>query len=111
MIPTWWQFLLLSLAAYRITRLLGWDDLPPVLRTRRWLLGEYWLAEKDSPAEGPYYDRPFLAAMFQCAFCLGWWVSLCWWAAWTAWPHATIQASIPFALAATVGLIAKRLDP
>jgi hypothetical protein len=39
-IPTWWQFLLLALAAARLTRFVGWDDLTIQLRRRVTRLGD-----------------------------------------------------------------------
>ena len=46
-----------------------------------------------------------------CPFCLGAWIALGFWVAWIVWPHWTLMAATPFALSATVGLIAANLDP
>jgi hypothetical protein len=35
--PSWWQLVLLGLAVFRVTRLIGWDDL--TILPRRWLTG------------------------------------------------------------------------
>lgn len=119
MIPNWWQFLLLSLLAFRLTRLAGWDDFPPIAATRDWVVGAKWvfipnngrLTPAEEIEEGWWeHDRPLLAALFQCAFCLGWWISLAVAAAWWLWPHATVLVSLPFALSSVVGLVAKNLD-
>jgi hypothetical protein len=146
-IPSPWVGLALALAAYRLTRLGGWDDFPPIAKTRAWILGERWVAE-DTPAdiesldlsdralaligEGmtqiapslpgkqpssevgyvrPAYDRPTLAHLFHCPFCLGWWVSLLTYGAWLLDPTWTLYAAAPFALSGVVGLIARNLDP
>lgn len=81
LVPGWWPFVLLALAAWRTWRLLAEDvilDLP-----RAELLGR-------AP------DK--LVDMWLCPWCLGWWVTLAWWGAWLAWPHATLIAATPFAL-------------
>lgn len=43
-VPSWWQAVLLVLAAYRLTRLGGWDAFPPVAKLRAGLIGEEWKA-------------------------------------------------------------------
>lgn len=140
MIPSAWTFALLALAAFRTTRLLGWDTFLPVARVRARLLGEWvearcsacqkvredyelvapnqWVGVEACPncrstepacfVEG--YDRPGLADLFTCAFCLGFWVSLAFYLAWLAAPKATLVAALPLALSAAVGLAAKNLD-
>jgi hypothetical protein len=42
-IPHPWPALVLVLAAYRWTRLGGWDDWPPIYRVRAWIIGETWV--------------------------------------------------------------------
>lgn len=102
--PTSFAFVLLALAAYRVTRLIGWDDITDGLRRRATGLGDW--AGGDLP---PSY-RPGLDKWLHCPFCLGWWVALGWWAAWAVWPEGTMAAATPFAIAAVVGLIGKQLD-
>lgn len=47
-LPTrWWEWMILVFGAYRLTRLVGWDDWPPIVRARVWLLREYWVAVDD----------------------------------------------------------------
>lgn len=121
MIPHPLACVVLVLAAYRWTRLLGWDDLPPILRARAWALGEavHVSGSSNSAAgltsEQPYitvtYRRPLLAHFVHCAFCLGFWVSCLTYAAWLLWPRPTLYAAGAFALSAAVGLVAKNLDP
>lgn len=94
MIPSWWQALLLALAAHRLWRLLAWDELTEPLRLR---LVRY---------NKPRY-RADLAHWIQCGWCLGFWVSLAWWGAWQVWQHGTVVAAVPFALSVVVGLLAR----
>lgn len=37
------ELLVLVLAAYRLTRLGGWDDWPPIYKLRAWVIGEHWV--------------------------------------------------------------------
>lgn len=140
MIPGAWTFALLALAAYRATRLLGWDSFPPVAHARAKLLGEWveprcsscraertdyaltaerhWVGLEGCPNCGSTepadwiegFDRPLLGELFGCAFCLGFWVCLGFYLAWLAAPTATLVGAVPFALSALVGLAAKNLD-
>jgi hypothetical protein len=43
MLPSPWVALVLVFAAYRGTRLLGWDDWPPIYKLRAWAIGEHWI--------------------------------------------------------------------
>lgn len=140
-LPDWFEFVVLALAAYRLTRLAGWDEFPLAARVRAWVIGERWIAahpEQDVPlserihagyyAEDvtlpgktpesenveevrPAYDRPTLAHLVHCPFCMGWWISLAVYCAWLAAPRPTLYVMLPFALSALVGLTAKNLDP
>lgn len=140
MIPNVWTFALLALAAFRATRLLGWDTFPPVARARALLLDE-WVepicpscragredCEMTAPASWTGlarcpncssdaaaifregYGRPLLGELFSCAFCLGWWVCLGLYLSWVVLPTATLVLSVPLALSTLVGLAAKNLD-
>lgn len=138
MIPSATTFAILALAAYRLTRLVGWDDFPLAARLRAWAIGERWIAAtleapagtddlirayaldpdtslpgKTPPSEvadvRPAYDRPTLAHLVHCPFCIGWWISLATWVAWVAW-HPVAYGLVPFAISGAVGLIAKNLD-
>lgn len=122
MIPSPWVGLILALAAYRITRLIGWDDLPPIAKARWWLLGARTVGTSASTSAGmgltsetttwvTTYRRPLLAHFIHCAFCLGFWCSVVVYVAWLEVPTQTLYAAVPLALAAVVGLIAKQLDP
>lgn len=121
MIPPPYAFILLALGAFRLTRLAGWDDLPPIAAARAWLVGEEWTAGRTPDLPGktpdseidevrPSYRRPLLAHFVACPWCIGAWISLGVYTAWLLAPHATLLVLVPFALSGVVGLIAKNLD-
>lgn len=118
MIPEPWVALVLALAAYRICRLVGWDDLPPIQRIRDWLTGATLSAASspnagytaEQPAYAWTYRRPLLAHFLGCAFCQGFWISVAIYVCWLEWPQPTLYGMAPLALSAAVGLIAKNLD-
>lgn len=58
----------------------------------------------------PAYDRPTLAHLIHCPFCLGFHISLGVYLFWVWQPHWTIVGLMPFALSGAVGLLAKNLD-
>ena len=93
-IPSWYGFVLLALAAYRTWRLIAEDAIldrirEPVLRR---------LPKK-------------LEEGMACPFCLGAWIVIGWWLAWTAWHEWTLIVAAPFALSGAVGVFAAHLDP
>ena len=98
-VPSWYELLLFALAAYRLWRLLAWDEITEPARL--------WITRYSQGPKKPY--RATLGTFIQCGFCLGFWVALAWWGAWQAWPHATLIAAAPFAISALVGTLA-RLD-
>lgn len=124
--PTMFQAAVLVFGAYRLTRLVGWDDFPPVAVTRAWILGERWVLPVQGDAEPNFagkqppdtdvdevhvtYDRPLLAHLVHCPFCVGWWISLAVTVLWVFFPTESIYTLAPFALSGAVGIIAKNLD-
>lgn len=102
-IPSWWQALLLSAAAYRLWRLIGLDTITEPLRRRATGLPDSW-EHGDDPPKG---YREWLATFLQCPWCLGADVAIVWWIGWLVWPHAVTVAAVPFALSAAVGLLGK----
>lgn len=121
MIPSAWPAVVLALAAFRLTRLLGWDDLPPIARLRARAVGLKVVMHGSSNAVGGLtneepdvvvtYRRPLLHHFLSCPFCQGFWVSVVVYAAWRFEPTGTLYAAAPLALSAAVGLVAKNLDP
>ncbi len=91
-IPNWYSLVLLSLASYRVFRLLAEDTILDPLRDR--------FAKPESKTS------EFLA----CAYCFGAWISIAWWFAWVAWPHWSLVIAAPFAISAIVGVTASKLD-
>jgi hypothetical protein len=156
----------LVFAAYRLTRLAGWDDFPLAVKIRDLVIGTHWISTvppevirvrleegesltdhvktawssgadpladirefaerqvngpddlglpgKQPPSEAvavrPAYDRPTLAHLIHCPFCVGFWISLATWLTWLAW-HPVEYGMMPFAISGAVGLIAKNWDP
>lgn len=113
MIPAALVCVVLTLGAFRLARLVGWDDLPPVEKLRAKLIGEvaYYNDVERKGAPIYRYRRPALAKFVHCPWCQGFWVSLLVYLAWLAWPTGTVYALAPFALSAAVGLLARNLDP
>jgi hypothetical protein len=98
-IPSVWVFALLTLAAFRVWRLLAIDTFPPVEKVRNRLLFP----------DGKHLNKP-LAEFLKCSYCSGFWVTLIWYLAWLLWPHAAVVAAVPFALSAVVGAWSARFD-
>ncbi len=92
------------LAAYRLTRLVGEDQLPPLPKLRERLTRPV-MGEDDWE-----FGRPTLAYFLSCPFCLGFWVGLAVYIAWLSASTPTLYAMTPFAISGAVGLIAKNLD-
>lgn len=106
-IPNWYTTILLGLAAFRATRLVGWDTITRAWRIR-WLTHR---AEVDGTVYiGPGAYRPRVDEFVHCPWCLGFWVSLAWWLGWWAEPRVVGSVAVWFALSAIVGLVAKNWD-
>lgn len=100
-VPGWWQFVLLALASFRCYRLLAEDAV--LDRPRRWLIGLGDWREGQPPPAG---YRPRLGEFLNCAYCLGFWLSLAWWGGWVWQPHWALVAATPLAISGLVGIIA-----
>ncbi len=119
MIPSPWVAVVLALGTFRIVRLIGWDDLPPIQRIRDWMTGARYAASSgpnagfttEQPSHAWTFRWPLLAHFLGCAFCQGFWVSAVVYVCWLEWPTPTLYGLAPFALNAAVGLVAKNLDP
>lgn len=126
--PDPYALAILIAAAFRLARLVGWDDLTITLRGR--LTGvedrhyqsmvhavEQEMAAGRDPFANPDTrlgqlgrQRYYIAKLIRCAWCGGFWISAVLWLAWQLWPVGIIVACTPFAISAGVGLIAKNLD-
>lgn len=114
MIPSPWVAVVLALGAFRIVRIVGWDDWPYAVRLRHWLggrnernRGEHVFANDERGT----YTRPVLAKFLSCPWCFGFHLSCVIYVLWLLFPTSTLYALAPFALSAAVGLIARNLDP
>lgn len=117
----WWADPVLlvvnALAAYRLTRLLLVDALPPLPRVRaalheralrRWRARHHPYGVDE--VRDAYGDEPPLSTLITCPWCLGWWVSAGVALAATAagpWWHIAAAA---LALSAAVGALHEQLD-
>lgn len=111
-VPSALVTVILVLAAFRITRLIGWDDFPPVRRVRdRVLKTTVDRSMTQRQPEPVYrYGRPILAQFVQCPYCLGFWVVLVCWLGWVVTPDV-LYVLVPFALSGAVGIVGRMLDP
>lgn len=125
--PDAWPALILALAAFRLTRLAGWDDL--TIRPRRWLTGlgddehkkwASWIEHEQERGADPWQHgapppvgprRYYLSKLIRCPWCVGFWIALLVTIAYVCAGGYAVLAGMPFALSAVVGLVAKHLDP
>jgi uncharacterized membrane protein YjdF len=123
-VPEPWLFALLAALAFRLTRLVGWDDV--TTRVRGWLgvtdatyLHQIEVIEEmEAVGEEPFSDRReaarwYLARLIRCPWCAGFWVSLLVALGAAACDQISWGWALPvgFALSAVVGLVAKQWDP
>lgn len=111
-VPSAWVSVVLALGVYRLVRLVGWDDFPPVHRLRARVIGEtaHWNPAESRDTAIYRYKRPTLQHFLNCAFCQGFWFSTIAYLGWRFEPTWTLYALAPLALSGAVGLIAKNLD-
>ncbi len=94
-VPSAFETVILVAAVYRVFRLIAFDTITDGVRARLF--------------KG---DRlPGLQLFIECPWCAGFWLTLLVWGSWIVWPHATMVAAVPWAIALGVGLIPKSLDP
>jgi hypothetical protein len=104
-IPNWYEFALLSLAAYRVFRLLSEDTV--LDRPREYVVGlSGWTEGRPTP---PGY-RVRLAEFLLCSSCFGFWISVAWWLAYQLWEFGTVVAAVPFAISTVVIGVASLLN-
>lgn len=89
-------FIILSLATFRISRLLTVDVIFDDIRNKIW--------EKRPP------HTHKIGYLFTCTWCMSIWVASLITICYTIIPVATALICIPFAMSAIAGLIANRLD-
>jgi hypothetical protein len=94
-VPSWWEFVLLTAASYRLWRLVAIDTIAD--RPRDWLLDRL--------------DEKWEIGLV-CPWCSGFWICLGVWGLWQwtadASDAATVTAlAVPAAMSAAVGLLAK----
>lgn len=107
-VPDWYETLLLSLAAFRLWRLISEDDILDRPRRRLLRLGDEWQEDGD-PVPDDY--RSGLASFLTCPWCSGAWLAGAWWLAWLAFDEWATGLAVPLAMSATVGIVRGRLDP
>lgn len=104
------ELLLLALAAYRSTRFVLTDSVTNGFR-------EWWYIRFPPPhlvVEAKQDDEWLaltphpLGTLFSCSYCLGFWFSLAWSAAYWAWPVPVTYAALPLALSVVVGKLGER---
>lgn len=96
MIPSWFELLLLGLAAFRVWKLLGDDVILDGFRG--------WLFKRAFRLGGPK-AKDYVETLIECPWCSGLHLSFAWWGAWMLWPNGTTIAAVPFAISAIVGLL------
>ena len=68
--PDWFLFVLLTLAVYRVTQLLVYDDGPfDLIFKIRGKMGVYDLSQNGEPETS-------LGKLFACPYCVGFWLSI-----------------------------------
>lgn len=105
-VPSPWEFFLLSVAAFRVWRLLAEDDI--LDGPRMWLLRlpRDW---KDGDAIPSIY-RDKCATFLTCPWCLGLWVFLGFYLFWCNYSEWALRVAAVGAGSAVLGLIRKNLD-
>jgi hypothetical protein len=92
------EFLVLTLATWRISSILVEEDGPfEVFDKLRHKLGVRY-DEHSYP-----YGENELAKTLTCIWCVSPWVGLCWMLFWLAWPQVAFYVALPLAL--TAGLV------
>lgn len=120
MIPHPWVAVVLVLGVYRLMRLVGWDDFPPIAKLRDRIVGMTEERRGTGNAQMGVtdekvqivrrYRRPVLKHFIGCGFCVGFWIGVVVYVWWLFLPVACLYALAPFALNGAVGLISKNLD-
>lgn len=110
-VPEPWPFVLLALACFRVTRLIGWDSISEPLRRRLTGYtdqGAPTISDAQRSKHGK--ARVYVSTLLRCPWCIGTYVCLAAYGLWLWHPIVALALSVPAALGAVVGLTAKRLD-
>lgn len=127
--PDIYQFIVLGLATYRVSRLVVVDSFPPAAALRKWFK-YHWPDAGDTvsriPKRGtvqavsPQGTDPrdverwrvisgtSLGYLVSCMWCTPFWVAVCWWLAFSFWPEVTTIGAVPWALAAVASSVYNR---
>jgi len=109
--------LLLALAVYSITRLIGTDSFPPIEKLRQKFYEHfphdgYSTLKRPIRGEWVAVGRGYLVnvgtwpgELVSCPWCLGMWVALVATALFFLWPITTLALCVPFALRVVPGMI------
>lgn len=135
--PVWLELTVLTVAVWRVTRVLvGVDGFPPVEWLRLRLLARWPAEDSVFPDEGVVPDvvfpslgsvngRPvqfvdgqgwvtsqphWLGLLVSCVWCAGFWVAVLATAGWVLAPSWTLMVATPFAMSGLVGVISERND-
>jgi hypothetical protein len=71
----WLLLLVMSLATYRLTRLVVEDDFPPVLWARHRLAGGWTGPDEDVPVHRASWVPQWLADLVSCPWCASGWIA------------------------------------
>lgn len=104
--PGVWTFVLLAAAAWRTWMLLAHDEILDGARDRVYGLDEITWEDNRIDVK---YRRPRLLRFVECPYCLGFWLAVAWWAAWTAW-DGTAWLAAPWAISAALVAIDHAID-
>lgn len=117
MIPGPWQFVLLTLASYRLFRLEAIDTITAPIRAWLSYPDETAVTLSDEPRlevigepVRPKPGRVYVATLVRCPWCAGFYVAWIVWGAWLLRPRSALLVATPLAISALIGLIRKNLD-
>jgi hypothetical protein len=94
-VVNWFDFVILSLATFRLSRFITKDIF------FEWLREGIWKRFPPSTTFG---------YLFTCSWCLSIWFASLFTACYTIEPTVTVYVALPFALSTVAGLISSRLD-
>lgn len=98
------DLVVLSLAVFRVARLVGWDKI-----TQRWRSRLIGYTDQGNRNAWPANHRT-IGELIQCPFCFSAYVGVAAWVCFRQWPHATMLIAWPLAIMAVAGLVGKNLD-